>query len=91
MAPSFYELLKSFDKDLKFDGSNWHAYRMEMQMTFGADKELWGILKGTSTCPSPNPESPTTTARIAAWQEKDTEAKRAIYKTISSAIIRSFT
>jgi len=82
MPTSVTDLLRSFDKQNFFDGTNYDQWVQEFDMTFGEDDNLTAHVKGTKSPPND------TTAR-AAWVKTDASARRALYKTISSNAIRT--
>lgn len=79
---SVYTLLRSFDEQNKFDGTNYIQWKQELEMTFGEDPDLLAHILGGS-------EIPNDKLALAAWSAKDGSARTALYKTITSNAIRA--
>ncbi|KAF8572589.1 hypothetical protein K439DRAFT_1625676 [Ramaria rubella] len=79
MPPTIFELLQTFDEQNKFNGSNYASWVAEFNMTFGEDTNFMSHINGTSTMSTNN----------SIWLAADHHARSALYKTISSNVIRS--
>ena len=79
MAPSHYEMLRTFNSDNKFNGSNYDAWVTELEMTF-IGHDILAHIKGETSCPNDS-------SGAVIWHKDDQSARAALYKTISSTDI----